>query len=339
MERGEQPSRLLEMRIRDLIDEDIDVVKARLIGERKAVKARIRLMEPRLAMLKRELDGGKEFLREEYEEQARSLERLKMIEDQYAMVLEKLPLINTLRRIGEEVSKDNPGLWEDILDLRLKDFLEYTGDVGDAVSLLNYTLSLLKGEELSLPKIAVVEEAEDAEEAPRVTAPQPKLVQPAGGSVRELSMDEYLRYGINEWRNLIEEALRGDYKVKLPRKYFTHNRSLRLLLKAALEVTPEQFSSILAVRDKYLLGIHSAAYTLFVEKGRLELYPGSSEEQLLTGEGGLLELYGAEYLGDERGEDYRRKKYKIVIDGREYLLIREVLLRDKRAYLIRYYLA
>ncbi|MEM1603237.1 MAG: hypothetical protein QW732_07855 [Zestosphaera sp.] len=329
---------ILDQKLRELINVNIDFLKVRIRGEVDRVKRELRLCEARLREVS---SGSSDYLAEEKASLEARIEDYKRLLSEYSEVVSKLDLVKSTALLRESVA---PEFWEKILDLRLRDLLRYGGRADDLGELYNYYVELIKG--VSLPKkLPEVVVPQKVVEQPRQAAVQG--VQSASPpsqqevSVRSISEREFIMYDVGKWVEVIGSALNSGLILELPDKYVDPGmrRPLRNLLQALAGFPPEQLGLLFTNKSKYkyLLILHRFLYEVFVERKPYETFPGSSDVQYVEGDGGLLSVFEAELVGGESAEGIRRKTFRFFMRGSEVKLVKEVVLEGGRAKKIRYY--
>lgn len=332
-------SDLLSMKIGELINLDTEVIIARL-------KARINILRKDLSFIKSQIrefeslqsTGEDDYFREKLEELKN---REAMIQNKislYKEIVGRIGMLKTIRMIGEELKSNNPTLWEEILSLRLKDLLNYKGDVEEKLSVYNYLIELIKQVKISLPYVSISLEKPSEETQSQLEIKQPSSQLPTvKTSMREVSPEEFVKYTVEDWESFLKSCFRDGLKIVLPRDYIKYRKSLRSFLEASINLTPEQLQVILdRVKYRYIVTLHEILYTLVVEQKTYSVLPTSSHEQFISGQDGLFQLFEAKVEQVETSEG-KKKIYIITIVNNVVKICREVEYENKRVRVIRYY--
>lgn len=336
---------ILEHTIGELLERDYDLLRYKLLARKRTLETELRLLEEIIRASSSDL--SRQLTSEYMEELKNRCDMLKKEVELLKTAGAKLTLLKTIEKIGselEEKSKQSDSdkelregynkLWEAIKRLRLKDLLNYSGDPEDKLALYNYLISLVKGVELPPPPL----------ETRPIPAVSVKLPEKPAEMFSEkpaqlvVSEREFVSMSVDDWRSLLKQCLAENRQLELPKNYLAPSmkRPLRTLLTALLEQPPERLKFIIPKEYKYLMILHGILFTIFVEKKPYVVTPGSSDKEYIEGEGGLLSVFEASHVGDEAGENVRRRYYVISIGGREYKIVREIQLEGGRARQIKY---
>lgn len=302
--------------------------------------ARIRSKKKMLMVKLSEVLGGinKPFI-EETKAQIES-ELRKIQEDLESLekingIIKVLSRIHDFQREWENMSEDD---WNKIAQLKIKDLLKHERILNNENMLHDTLLSIIRPpvkEEIMLaPTEGKIKKTTKAPVAP---------VKPSPVSPKSITITErrFIMMNVEEWKSLLNESLREERQVELPRNYLAKSsgEALNALLTAMLEMPPEKIKYIFTAKKyKYLLSMHEILYNIIKEERGYEISPNSSEREIIEGEGGIFSIFKAKQELTEKTENEIRKTYRLKIGQQEYTIMKKILLQGRRAKTIEYVL-
>lgn len=298
----------------------------------RALRVEERLLESRL----REVSGeaGMPFSKDYVDDLNRRLEGIRRDLEVFGRIDNKIGILATIKMIEKELKDVSRELWNEVERMRLRDILDFDGDPGDKLAVYNYLLGIFKE-----PRAGAVD-------ARRATPPagepagseQPTRPEPGVPSSVKVSEKEYVSMSVEGWVELLKECFEGGKLIELPDNYLAESmrRPLRNLIAAMLELPPERLRYVIPKKYKYLLVLHGILYAILRENERYAVTPGSSDREYIEGEGGIFGIFQADPVGEEATDSVRRRTYRLTVGGREYRIVKEVVLENGRAKQIRY---
>ena len=257
-----------------------------------------------------------------------SLERINGI----VKVLSRIP---DFQREWEDISEDD---WSRIARLKIKDLLKHERILDNENMLHDILLSIVR------PPVKEEIVLAPTEEKIKKTLKAPGTqVKPYPASSKSITISErkFVMMNVEEWKSLLNESLKEERQVELPKNYLAESsgEALNALLTAMLEIPPEKIKYIFTAKKyKYLLSMHEILYNIIKEKRGYEISPNSSEREIIEGEGGIFNIFKAKQELTEKTKNEIRKTYRLKIGQQEYTIMKKILLHGRRAKMIKYVL-
>lgn len=335
--------RLLEQTVEELLKEDYELLRYLISAYRKTLMREIRMTEEKLRRISEEAmnsykEGYLEELKKRLEDLRRDVEVLERISVRIGMLntikeieLELLDKSKYKGKEGEELKKRNKELWDNIKKIRLKDLLDFKGQIDDKLAVYNYLISVIKG--IELPP------AEPLHKPVVEEKPTKREIETPG--VHVVNEKEYISLGVEGWIDLLNKCFIEGKHIELPDSYLATSmrRPLRDLITAMIEIPPEKLKYVLPRKYKYLLILHNILYTIIKEGKTYVTTPGSSDREYIEGEGGIFNIFQARLENEQNLDGVRRRIYGITIGSKEYKVMKEVILENGKAKQIKYMLA
>ena len=247
-------------------------------------------------------------------------------------IIKVLSRIHDFQKEWEDISEDD---WNKIAQLKIKDLLKHERILNNE-NLLHDTL-------LSIIRPPVKEEIMLAPTEGKIKKTTKAPVKPSLAPPKSITITErkFIMMNVEEWKSLLNESLREERQIELPRNYLTKSsgEALNALLTAMLEIPPEKIKYIFTAKKyKYLLSMHEILYNIIKEKRGYEISPNSSEREIIEGEGGIFNIFKAKQELTEKTKNEIRKTYRLKIGQQEYTIMKKILLQGRRAKTIEYVL-
>lgn len=334
--------KLLEYSIEELLNEDYDLLRYRILAYERLLRREERILEDRIKQLSEE--SGKHYSEDHGEDLNKRLKSIKRDIEALQKISTILVILNTIREIkrdildksveDKELRDKNKELWDNIKKIRLKDMLSFRGDPDDKLTVYNFLISIVKGVEL--PPLPPEPERKQTE------VEKPLKKEPETPNLFVINERDYVGMEVEGWINLLNKCFAEGKILELPEKYLegSMRRPLRNLIVAMLEIPPERLKYILPKKYKYLHIIHNILYVILRENRVYTARPGASDLAYIDGEGGIFDIFQARVEGEEMFDNIKKKIYRIKIGERDYMIVKEIVLEKEsgreRAKEIRY---
>jgi len=305
--------RILEYTIGELIDKDHMLLHYRVRAEIKRLRSEYRILKIELDRIsKRRLPYDEDYrkqIEKRLEDAQRCLETLERVGD-------KIKILSTINDVEKEYGSEDKELWSNVRQIKIRDILNYEGDIEDRKAVFDFLVRSIKG----FPHEKPLEKGQ--------LERQPKVVS--------IGEKEYIVMKTEEWIGLLNKCFGEDKQIELPDNYLAENlrRPLRSLIIALLEMPPESIRRVIPKKYKFLLVANDIFYTLIKEDKVYEITPGSSEKGYIEE---IFSIFQATEIETRKVDgNIIRKIYGIRIGEQEYRIMRETLLEGGRAKLVRY---